>query len=58
MKMATYLVFNGACKGAFEYYARVLGGRVAHGYPRASRRWISVQWKDQIIRGDERRRQL
>ena len=33
MKIVTSLSFNGQCREAFEFYARVLGGKVTAAYP-------------------------
>ena len=67
MKFIAYLVFDGRCREAFEFYARTLGGKivamVSHGEtPSAAH--VPAEWQDKIInahlssasRADGRRR--
>ncbi len=52
MQLNPYLVFNGQCKEAFEFYERVLGGKIetmqTHGEsPMAGQ--VPPEWKDKIL---------
>ncbi|UDF28849.1 UNVERIFIED_ORG: VOC family protein [Roseateles sp. XES5] len=52
MKFVPYLSFDGRCREAFEFYAKVLGGRIAamlsHGETPAGEH-VSEAWQDKII---------
>ena len=52
MMVNTYLVFNGNCKDAFQFYERALGGKIlfmmTHGEsPMADK--TAPEWKDKIM---------
>jgi PhnB protein len=52
MQLNPYLFFHGECKAAFEFYAKVLGGKIeamtAHeGTPAAEH--VSAEWRDKIL---------
>lgn len=52
MQISPYLVFNGDCKEAFEFYERVLGGKIVtmqnHGEsPMVGK--VPPEWNDKII---------
>ncbi|MCR6498872.1 VOC family protein [Shinella sp. CPCC 101442] len=52
MKFVAYLSFDGCCREAFEFYAKVLGGKIAamlsHGETPAGEH-VSSDWQDKII---------
>ena len=52
MKFVPYLSFDGCCREAFEFYAKVLGGKIAamlsHGETPAGA-YVSKEWQDKII---------
>jgi PhnB protein len=52
MKLNTYLVFDGRCKEAFEFYAQVLGGKIEsmishRGTPAEGQ--VPPEWLDKIM---------
>jgi len=52
MKFVPYLSFDGRCREAFEFYAKVLNGKIAamlsHGETPAAEH-VSKEWQDKII---------
>lgn len=52
MKLIAYLSFDGSCREAFEFYAKVLGGKitamVTHGETDAGS-YVPADWQDKII---------
>jgi PhnB protein len=52
MKFITYLSFDGRCREAFEFYARLLGGQIiqmaSHGETPAGAH-VPAEWQDKII---------
>ncbi|AOF91771.1 VOC family protein [Sinorhizobium sp. RAC02] len=52
MKFVAYLSFDGRCREAFEFYAKVLGGKIvamlSHGETPAGEH-VSREWQDKII---------
>jgi PhnB protein len=52
MKFVTYLSFDGRCREAFEFYAKLLGGRIvamtSHGETPAGAH-VPAEWQDKII---------
>ena len=51
MKIVTSLSFRGQCREAFEFYAKVLGGKIAAAYPYSSGPDMPVgpQYKDWLM---------
>src|SRR5215467_15817792 len=52
MKLNTYLVFDGRCKEAFEFYAKVLGGKIEAMMPHAgspAEGMVPAEWRDKIM---------
>jgi PhnB protein len=52
MKIVTSLTFKGNCREAFEFYARVLGGRITAAYPYGDGppdMPIGPEYKDQLM---------
>ena len=52
MTIAPYLFFNGNCKEAFEFYASVLGGKIAAMVPHAgspAETSVPVDWRGKIM---------
>ena len=52
MKFVTYLSFDGRCREAFEFYAKLLGGKIvqmaSHGETPAGAH-VPPEWQDKII---------
>ncbi len=52
MQVNPYLFFNGNCKEAFEFYAKVLGGTIEAMMPHAgtpAEKSVSPEWGDKIL---------
>jgi PhnB protein len=52
MNVNTYLAFSGKCKEAFEYYAKVLGGKIQFMMTHADSPMadqVGPDWKDKIM---------
>lgn len=53
MRLAPHLVFPGTCEEAFQFYARVLGGRVSlHRYGSSpGAETMTPEWRTKIVHG-------
>lgn len=52
MKLISYLSFDGRCREAFEFYAKVLGGRIVAMVSHAETGFadkVPAEWRDKII---------
>jgi PhnB protein len=52
MTIETYLLFNGNCKEAFEFYASVLGGKITAMLPHAgspAETSVPEDWREKIL---------
>ncbi|HTZ32026.1 MAG TPA: VOC family protein [Methylomirabilota bacterium] len=52
MHLNTYIFFTGQCKEAFEFYAKVLGGKIEMMLPHAgspAEQQVAPEWRDKIL---------
>jgi len=52
MHLNTYIFFTGQCKEAFEFYAKVLGGKIEMMLPHAgspAEQHVAPEWRDKIL---------
>jgi len=52
MQLNTYFFFTGQCKEAFEFYAKVLGGKIEMMLPHTgspAEQHVPAEWRDKIL---------
>lgn len=52
MNLNPYLTFNGDCQEAFQFYQRILGGKIEEMIPHAgtpAEQYVPAGWKDKIM---------
>jgi PhnB protein len=55
MQINTYLVFDGRCKDAFGFYAKVFGGAIRAMIPHAgtpAAQFVADNWQDKVMHAE------